>query len=262
MNYINLLTQEEKYILCEIITGKKFKELFKENESDFTKIRKGFRAKTLTEQEALSIAKLNVNKPFIAMFVNNVVDNCLKDIKKNIERFETKGSTYDVALATAVLDSAFADNVNIYFKLVGKDLDIDSCYKLCKKMMSIKFERVISIEVDNRIKDIEEENRRLLNQIEVAQQSIGGIKSEYEQKIKEIEQDKNTLEILLSEERAKVTELQTSSSVFKNDDEYYLKQFDDTKTSICLLAIQIKLFLYVVLKQIIVVRNNFYGMPI
>ena len=32
MNYIDLLTQEEKPILCRIITGRDFKELFKRNE--------------------------------------------------------------------------------------------------------------------------------------------------------------------------------------------------------------------------------------
>ena len=53
MNYIGLLTKEEKSILCEIITGKEFKELFKRNEQEFSKIRKGFRAKSLTEQYAL-----------------------------------------------------------------------------------------------------------------------------------------------------------------------------------------------------------------
>ena len=50
MNYIGLLTKEEKSILCEIITGKEFKELFKKNEQEFSKIQKGFRAKSLTEQ--------------------------------------------------------------------------------------------------------------------------------------------------------------------------------------------------------------------
>ena len=42
MNYIDLLTQEEKPILCRIITGRDFKELFKRNEQEFSKIRKGF----------------------------------------------------------------------------------------------------------------------------------------------------------------------------------------------------------------------------
>ena len=59
MNYIELLTKEEKSILCEIITGKDFKEFFKKNEQEFSKIRKGFRAKSLTEQQALSIAIVN-----------------------------------------------------------------------------------------------------------------------------------------------------------------------------------------------------------
>ena len=45
MNYIGLLTKEEKSILCKIITGKEFKELFKRNEREFLKIRKGFRQK-------------------------------------------------------------------------------------------------------------------------------------------------------------------------------------------------------------------------
>ena len=66
MNYIGLLTKEEKSILCGIITGKEFKELFKRNEQEFSKIRKGFRAKSLTEQQALSIAISNIDKPFIA----------------------------------------------------------------------------------------------------------------------------------------------------------------------------------------------------
>ena len=65
MNYIGLLTKEEKSTLCEIITGKEFKELFKRNEQEFSKIRKGFRAKSLTEQQALSIAISNIDKPFI-----------------------------------------------------------------------------------------------------------------------------------------------------------------------------------------------------
>ena len=55
MNYIELLTQEEKVNLCGIMGGRDFKELFKHNEREFQKIRKGFRAKSLTEELALSI---------------------------------------------------------------------------------------------------------------------------------------------------------------------------------------------------------------
>ena len=47
MNYIDLLTQEEKPILCRIITGRDFKELFKRNEQEFSKIRKGFKSQII-----------------------------------------------------------------------------------------------------------------------------------------------------------------------------------------------------------------------
>ena len=97
MNYIDLLTKEEKSILCGIITGRDFKELFKSNEQEFSKIRKGFRAKSLTEQQALSIAIVNVDKPFIAMWVNKRVDIWLTVIQENIAELEVEGSTYDIA---------------------------------------------------------------------------------------------------------------------------------------------------------------------
>ena len=99
MKYIDLLTKEEKSILCGIITGRDFKELFKRNEQEFSKIRKGFRAKSLTEQQALTIAIVNVDKPFIAMWVNTKVDIWLKEIQENIEGLEREGSTHDIALA-------------------------------------------------------------------------------------------------------------------------------------------------------------------
>ena len=124
MNYIDLLTQEEKPILCRIITGRDFKELFKRNEQEFSKIRKGFRAKSLTEQQALSIAIVNVDKPFIAMWVNTRVDIWLKEIQENIEELEEEGSTHDIALASTMLDSVFANNVDLYMLLRPREQKI------------------------------------------------------------------------------------------------------------------------------------------
>ena len=179
MNYIDLLTQEEKPILCRIITGRDFKELFKRNEQEFSKIRKGFRAKSLTEQQALSIAIVNVDKPFIAMWVNTRVDIWLKEIQENIEELEEEGSTHDIALASTMLDSVFANNVDLYLKLAGKTMDADARSKLHERMESIKSERARNAEVADRVKVLEEEKRHLLDQIAAAQQSVNTIKAEY-----------------------------------------------------------------------------------
>ncbi len=232
MNYIGLLTKEEKSILCKIITGKEFKELFKRNEREFLKIRKGFRAKTLTEQYALSIAISNIDKPFIATWVNIRVEHWLKEIEENIARLEEEGLSHGAALAATMLDCFFVNNVELYFKLTGNPLDTDAYSNLYERMEDIKFERVRNAEISDRIQAVEQENRSLSDQVEAAQCRMDDIKTECEERVQEIEQSKNKLESLLAEAQAKIAELQTASSSFAKDDADYLAQFDDTNTSI------------------------------
>ena len=232
MNYIGLLTKEEKSTLCEIITGKEFKELFKRNEQEFSKIRKGFRAKSLTEQQALSIAISNIDKPFIATWVNIMVEHWLKEIQENIAKLEGEGLSHRAALATTMLDSFFVNNVELYFKLTGTPLGTDTCSNLYERMEDIKSERARNTETSNRIQAMEDENQRLSNQVEETQHSITAIKTECEEKIQKIEQDKNQLASLLAEAQAKISKLQTAPSAFASDDADYLAQFDDTDASI------------------------------
>lgn len=232
MNYIGLLTKEEKSILCEIITGKEFKELFKRNEQEFSKIRKGFRAKSLTEQYALSIAISNIDKPFIATWVNTMVEHWLKKIQENIAKLEGEGLSHSTALVTTMLDSFFVNNVELYFKLTGNPLDTDAYSNLYDRMENIKSERARNAEMSDRIKAVEQENRSLSDQVEAVRRSMDTIKTECEERIQEIEQSKNELESLLAEAQAKIAELQTAPSAFTNDDADYLAQFDDTNTSI------------------------------
>lgn len=232
MNYIGLLTKEEKSTLCEIITGKEFKELFKRNEQEFSKIQKGFRAKSLTEHHALLIAITHIDNPFIAMWVNMRVEHWLKEIEENIAKLEGEGFSHGAALATTMLDSFFVNNVELYFKLTGTPLGTDTCSNLYERMEDIKSERARNTETSNRIQAMEDENQRLSNQVEETQHSITAIKTECEEKIQKIEQDKNQLASLLAEAQAKISKLQTAPSAFASDDADYLAQFDDTDASI------------------------------
>lgn len=186
----------------------------------------------MTEQHALSIATANVDKFFIAKWVHENVDTWLKGIQENIEKLEGEGSTHDIALATTMLDSVFANNVDLYLKLAGKTLDVDARSKLHGRMEGIKSERARIAEVADRIKSMEEEKHQLRIQIEAAQQDVNTIKAEYEQRIQEIEHDKDTLASSLAEAQERITELQTAPTVAKSDDVNYLAQFDDTDTSI------------------------------
>lgn len=232
MNYIGLLTKEEKSTLCEIISGKELKELFVKNEQEFLKIKRGYRAKSLNEHQALSIAIAHVDKPFIATMVNTFVEYWLREIEENIVKLEGEGSSHSTALAKTMLDSCFVNNVELYFKLTGSSLNTDACSNLYERMEDIKSERARNAEISNKIKSIEEENQRLSNQVTEAHHSINIIKTEYEEKIQKIEQDKSELSSLLDEARAKVSELQTGPSDFSGDDADCLAQFDDTDISI------------------------------
>ncbi len=186
----------------------------------------------MTEQHALSIAITNIDKPFIAMWVNTRVDIWLKEIQENIEKLEREGLSHGAALATTMLDSFFVNNVDLYFKLAGNPLDTDACSNLYERMENIKSERARNAETSDRIKAMEKENRRLSDQVEAAQRSIDAIKAECEKRVQEIEQDKNKLVSLLAEAQEKITELQTAPSAFASDDADYLAQFDDTNTFI------------------------------
>ena len=232
MNYINLLTKDEKSFLCEIITGKEFKEFFKRNEQDFSKMQKGFRAKSLTEQHALAIAITNIDNPFIAVWVNQKVDYWLKDIQESITKLERTGLSHNAALATAMTDSYFVNNIELYFKLSGKPLDTFTCSNLYERIESIKSERAKAVEMADRLKSMEEENRRLSDQIEVDQRTIEALKNECEEKVSKIEQDKSELVSSLAEAHKKISELQTAPTAFTIDDADYLSQFDDTDASI------------------------------
>lgn len=164
-NFIDLLTKEEKAILCEIITGREFKKLFIINEREFSQIQPGFRAKTLEEQRALSIAKAHVQKPFIAMWINLMVDNWLKEIQDNINKIEEEGKTHDFALAATLLDSFFKNNLPLYFKLAGKALDVELLSEIYKCMMSLKCERIRSDEKEKREKLLDEK-QKIINKVE------------------------------------------------------------------------------------------------
>lgn len=232
MNYIEILTQEEKAIICSIITGREFKELFKRKEQEFSKIQKGFRAKSLNENLALSIAITNVDKPFITGWVNIRVDSWLKEIHDNIEMLKTEGSTSDIALATTMVDSVFGSNVDLYLKLSGEEMDEENRSKLHKNMELIKFERAINAEVADRTKAMEEENQRLLAQAEASQQRADIMQAEYERRIQEMEQEKESLKISLTAAQEKITELRAAPTTIIIDDADYLAQYDDTDMSV------------------------------
>lgn len=257
-NYIALLKKEEKETLCEIITGQEFKSLFISNEREFSKIQPGFRAKTLGEQRALSIAKAHVQNPFIAMWINLKVERWLNEIQENIDKLEKEEVAHDIALANTLLDSVFHNNIPLYFKLIEQPLDVRLLSKIYGEMMSLKCERIKSVgkeeynklleekqqiinqikddyqqykqmvnaEINERIKNFEAKNQQDINKLEVAhEQNISELKSKYQQEIRDIENEKSKVELSLAKAQEQIEKFQSNNT----SDEYtILVRFDDT----------------------------------
>ncbi len=219
MDYLTLLNDDEKKELCELISGQYFKEEFIKNPELFQKVKKGFRAQNLSEDEALKTIIKNIDKPFVEAFINELVSKILKIIEENIEKHvseynENKISDQDIALVASILSSPFENNIEMYLKLNEK-FDEDRNKSLCKiaEDMKLRHER------NENIKNLEDENRSL-------NEKLSKIQSDYEQK----EQDINTLKASLTEAQNEIAKLQAESAATNTIE--VLSQFDDTDTSL------------------------------
>lgn len=243
MNYLGLLNDEEKTTLCMmLLSGKLCKHFFVDHEPIFQDIKKGgFRAKSLSEKQALSIVINNIDNPHIVMWFNNVIEFCLKNLQEEIAKHEKEGSSHNTALAKTLLNSNFFANIELYFKLIGNIPDAAVRTAFYAEMISIqarliKTETSSLIEADknhtlneqNRIlaeqiedekqknNTLTEQNRSLTEQvdamIEVIRSSVNSAKAECEEKVQKIEKSKAALEAKLTAAQAKITELETAAA--------------------------------------------------
>ena len=232
MNYIENLTQEEQETLCELIDGKAFKALFINNQQAFSRIKKGFRAKSVSEQQALELAKSNIDKRFIANFINDRVDKWLQEIREHIENLEREGIEHDNAVAETMIDSVFSKNLDLYFKLAGKTLEIDDKEMLCEKMKQVGADRQKRAEEEKHQKIIEEKERQISDQKQEFEQEKNALRKEYEQKIQSLERERECLQTSLEEAQNQIAELQNIQNSPVIVDRDYIAQFDDTNSSI------------------------------
>lgn len=69
MNYIDVLSDEELYTLCEYIPGKAIKKLYQKNSEWFGTIKPGFRPSSVSDMEARALAVKNRHLSIISEFL-------------------------------------------------------------------------------------------------------------------------------------------------------------------------------------------------
>lgn len=220
MEYLSGLTIAEKETLCDIITGAEFKKLFIANEQEFQQMYGGFRAKSLSESFALSIAKAHVNHPFITSWINDFVNDALQTITENISALDEEGATHLYAIANALYGSIFADQVDLYFKLTGETKKESVRLRLDEMLKNLAFEQRRADSSAANLKDMKNENAALCQRIEADKQAL-----------QQLSEGKESLEKQLAEAKAKLTEQQARSTDQDDNRAADLELFDDTDFS-------------------------------
>lgn len=123
MKYTELLNDEDIQYICKAISGKNFKKIFADSPKEFTRIKPGFRPNSMSDEEAVEIAIKNFNKEFVRGFVEVMIKQWLKEIEANFESLQMEDYDYEDAVALTLLDSYFAENVKLYFKLAQAEKD-------------------------------------------------------------------------------------------------------------------------------------------
>lgn len=225
MNYLEPLNSEEIIEVCKVLTGEPFLALFKSNPNLLSQLQGGFRAKTLTEKQALRIATNHINDGRITGYVNNCVEHVLLDMRKQIRDLEDNGYAHSIALASVLIDSPFSDHIELYLKVEREPADTDTCENLQKIMNNIRSEIKERAELSDQIKALKEEKQSLSEQLEMSTHDIEVTNAESKQKIE-------SLTSSLSQAQKKIAELETTPTTAIIDDPAVLAQYDDTNLSL------------------------------
>lgn len=122
---ISDLSQEEIQYICAQISPRETRRFFQKSSREFGKIKGGFRAEKLSDDDTISILAQNSNKLFISSFIETSIKEWIKQVQENIHRLEEEGLSEGKALLKTMPDSAFCKKPELYFKVTEKDVDED-----------------------------------------------------------------------------------------------------------------------------------------
>lgn len=117
----DLSTNEITYI-CSYISPKEIKKYFGKFPKDFARIKPGFRAAGLSDDEAINTVVKNVSSGFVENFVTKWLEQKIYEIDGNIKALMDSGLGEQRALIQTFPDSIFEKNIDLYFKVVQKDV--------------------------------------------------------------------------------------------------------------------------------------------
>lgn len=217
-NYIDLLTEEELRYICDRINGKVLRDLYKKNVNTFNKLKSGFRPDSLTDEEARHFAYSNRNAPFVANFLNSVVDRWLQEINEKKENAIKKGISEKVATIGTLANSFLNQRPHIYFKIMDIDPPIDDEELLCHtvKMVAERNFLRMSKNTDNAHSQLKQLRDKLESEAQEKQK-------EYEKSLETANQKVETLQNAIEQYKIKLEDAESSRKSLEEEVKQYKK---------------------------------------
>ena len=117
MDYLNRLSKTDVESICKLIGLRDLKQNFQTNSNGFSRIKPGFRPKTISDEEAVTLTVQYVTTRFISKFLNEKIQSLMDKIIGEQANLIAKGIPSDDAHIIALANSPFYDNLDLYFRL-------------------------------------------------------------------------------------------------------------------------------------------------
>lgn len=117
MNYLLDLTKEEIKYICSEIPFQESVAYFRRYPKEFTKLKPGFRVKSLTHTDVVKILYDFRNRDYIASFIIKHINRWIEEIEEELSHKTNEGMDAEMAYIDVLSRSFFAKNVPLYFKI-------------------------------------------------------------------------------------------------------------------------------------------------
>lgn len=125
MNYLIDLTKEEIKYVCAVIPFKEVSAYFRKYPKEFTKLKPGFRVKSLDEAAVIRTLYDFRNRDFIASFLIKHIEQWIEEIDGELAKALEHGLDREAAYIDVLSRSFFSRNVELFFKVKGEEKSED-----------------------------------------------------------------------------------------------------------------------------------------
>jgi len=125
LNYLTDLTKEEIKYVCTVIPFKEVSTYFRKYPKEFSKLKPGFRVKSLNEDTVIQTLYDFRNRHFIASFLFKHINRWIEEIDEELVKALESESDQEAAYIDVLSRSFFVGNVALFFKIKGEEKSED-----------------------------------------------------------------------------------------------------------------------------------------